>query len=158
MVVDMEWVGSRNAEQASTPSTTGSLVEPDKMKLGYFSNEFPHDDLKDLFRRLYSHSKDRRHAGLARFIHEATLAVRDEVRLLPATLNTLVPPFETIFDLADHAELRSGPLGGSVEGMLLCALQLATFIGYGISSPPYRLGTLALKHLLLTRALQIPRK
>ncbi|KAK3680667.1 polyketide synthase [Podospora appendiculata] len=100
------------------------------MKLGYFGNEFPHDDLTGLFRRLYAHSKDRRHPSLANFIQEATLAVREEVRLLPATLRALVPPFETIFNLADHAELRSGPLGGSVDGMLLCAVQLATFIGY----------------------------
>ncbi|KAJ5952332.1 uncharacterized protein N7479_010745 [Penicillium vulpinum] len=112
------------------PSTPGSLVEPDKAKVAYFGNEFPIDDLKDLFRRLYGHSKDKRHAGLARFIHEATSVVREEVRLLPAALRTLVPPFQTIFDLANDAELRSGPLGGSIDGMLLCALQLATFIGY----------------------------
>src|SRR4051812_29735313 len=58
----------------ATPSTTESLVEPGKMKFGYFSNEFPRGDLKDLFRRLLSHSKDRRHPLLAIFIQEATLA------------------------------------------------------------------------------------
>ena len=99
------------------------------MKIIYFGNEFPHDDLKDLLRRLYSHSKDRQHPTLARFIHEATLAVREEVRLLSAPLKVLVPPFETIFNLADYADLRKGPLGESVNGMLLCAVQLATFIG-----------------------------
>jgi monodictyphenone polyketide synthase len=99
------------------------------MKIGYFGNEFPHDDLKDLFRRLWNHSKDRQHRLLAAFIHEATLAVREEVRLLPSALRALVPPFETIFNLADHPELRSGSLGGAVDGLLLCAVQLAAFIG-----------------------------
>jgi monodictyphenone polyketide synthase len=66
---------------------------------------------------------------LARFIHEATLAIRDEVCLLPSTLRILVPSFETIFGLADHVALRNGPLGGAVGGALLCAVQLASLIG-----------------------------
>lgn len=131
MAINTEWLRASNADEATTatPSTTDSLAEPAKMKLGYFSNEFPHDDLKDLFRRLYAHSKDRQHPILARFISEATLAVREEVRVLPATLRALVPTFDNIFTLADHAELRSGPLGGCIDGMLLCAVQLATLIG-----------------------------
>ena len=99
------------------------------MRLAYFSNEFPRDDLKDLFRHLHVHSKDTRYPTLARFINEATLAIHEEVRLLPVTLKTLVPPFETIFNLADHSALRNGPLGGAVEGMLLCVVQLAAIIG-----------------------------
>lgn len=119
-----------NSDQPSiTPSTVESLVDPGTMKLGYFSNEFPHDDLKDLFRRLHNHSRDKQHPSLARFIYEATLALREEIRLLPATLRNLVPPFETVFDLAEFSELRNGPLGGAVDGLLLCAVQLATFIG-----------------------------
>ena len=102
------------------------------MKLIYFSNEFPHDDLQDLFRRLYTHSKDRAHPVLARFLDEATLTIRDEVRRLPAALQGLIPPFETILDFADHPELRKGPLSGSVEGVLLCVVELATLIGYVI--------------------------
>ena len=99
------------------------------MRLVYFSNEFPHDDLKDLLRHLHVHSRDIRYPTLARFIHQATLAIHEEVRLLPATSRTLVPPFETVFNLADHSALRNGPLGGAVDGMLLCAVQLATLIG-----------------------------
>ena len=99
------------------------------MRLVYFSNEFPRDDLKDLFRHLHVHSKDTRYPTLARFINQATLAIHEEVRLLPVTLKTLVPPFETIFSLADHSALRNGPLGGAVEGMLLCVVQLAAIIG-----------------------------
>ncbi|TVY84593.1 Atrochrysone carboxylic acid synthase [Lachnellula suecica] len=128
----MEWIGSRNPEQSSLTPSDSSLeqVEAGKMRVGYFSNEFPHDDLKDLLRRLHNHSKDIRYTTLAKFIYEATLALREEVRLLPATLRALVPPFETIFNLADHAALRNGPLGGAVDGMLLCAVQIATLIGY----------------------------
>ncbi|ESZ98980.1 putative polyketide synthase [Sclerotinia borealis F-4128] len=100
------------------------------MKVGYFSNEFPHDDLRDLVRRLRVHSKDLRHTTLARFINEATLAVREEVRLLPTFLRTLVKPFETVFNFADQTALRDGPLGGAIDGVLLCAVQIATLIGY----------------------------
>lgn len=127
----MEWIGSRIPEQpTSTPSwTPDTSFEPTKMRLAYFSNEFPHDDLKDLLRHLHVHSRDIRYPTLARFIHQATLAVHEEVRLLPVNLRMLVPSFETVFNLADHAALRNGPLGGAVDGMLLCAVQLATLIG-----------------------------
>ncbi|KAK8858989.1 polyketide synthase [Apiospora arundinis] len=127
----MGWASSQQADESSTsPSTSGSLVEPSKMILGYFGNEFPHDDLRDTFRRLYGQSKDRRHPALATFIHEATLAVRTEVRSLPDAQRALFPPFETLFSLADFHDLRSGPLAGAVDGLLLCAVQIATFIGY----------------------------
>jgi monodictyphenone polyketide synthase len=131
----MEWAEPSNADQMSNTGSSSatepeSLIQPTKLTLGYFSNEFPHDDLKDLSRQLYNHSKDRRHPLLARLIDEVTLALRDEVRSLPATLRRLVPPFETVFTLIDYAELRSGPLGGSVDGVLLCVVQLATFIGH----------------------------
>ncbi|KAF7587027.1 hypothetical protein BBP40_007849 [Aspergillus hancockii] len=105
------------------------------MRLFYFSNEFPHDALHDLLRRLYNHSKDRNHSILARFIDEATVALRDEVRQLPVALKALIPPFETVLNLADHAELRKGPLSGSVDGVLLCLVELGTLIGYYESHP-----------------------
>ncbi|KAI1877586.1 hypothetical protein JX265_003594 [Neoarthrinium moseri] len=134
----MEWPTSYHAATATehsivTPSsatTMASIVDVNKMKIGYFSNEFPHDDLKTLCRRLYKHSKDKRYTLLARFIHEATLAVRDEIRQLPAQLRGLVKPFETAFDLADDTVLRSGALGGSIDGVLLCVVQLSIFIGH----------------------------
>ncbi|KAK2767075.1 Atrochrysone carboxylic acid synthase Agnpks1 [Arachnomyces sp. PD_36] len=113
----------------STPGSE-SPAEARKMKLVYFGNEFPHDDLRDLLRRIHSHSKDRQHATLARFLDDATIAIRDEVRQLPAHLRALVPTFESILNFADHPELRKGPLAGSVEGLLLCVVQLATFIGH----------------------------
>jgi hypothetical protein len=45
-------------------------------------------------------------------------------------LRTLIPPFETILNFADYHELRKGPLSGSIEGLLLCVLELAILIGY----------------------------
>ena len=99
------------------------------MKLTYFSNEFPHDDLQNVFRELHRHSKDRRYPVLARFLDEATLAIRDEIRQLPTALRALIPPFENILKFADFAELRTGQLCGSVEGILLCTLQLGALIG-----------------------------
>lgn len=109
-----------------------SQDEPQEMRLVYFSNEFPHDDLQDLLRRLYNLSKDKRHPVLARFINEATSAIRDEVRELSTSLRELIPPFKTVLDLADHPELRKGPLCGSIDGVLLCVVELATIIRYAI--------------------------
>ncbi|KAI0128181.1 putative polyketide synthase [Hypoxylon sp. NC0597] len=117
-----------------TPSRS-SDSEPTKMKLIYFSNEFPNDDLQKLFRRLLQRSKDRRHLYLARFIDEATLAVREEARQLPPVLQALIPPFETILDFAGFTDLRKGPLCGSIEGILLCAVELGTLISYYETSP-----------------------
>lgn len=101
-----------------------------KMKLVYFSNEFPNDDLQELLRRLHNHSKDRRHAILAEFLNEATAAIRDEVRQLPKQVRDQIPPFESVLNFGDHPELRKGPLSGSVDGILLCVVELATFIGF----------------------------
>ena len=127
----MGWVASHNSLQPDVPSsrTSESFIEPEKMKVGYFSNELPGNDLGVLLRRLHEHSKDRRHATLAQFIHDATQVIKDEVKLLPASLRCLIPPFESIFNLADHATLRNGPLGGSIDGIILCGLQIATLIG-----------------------------
>ena len=107
-----------------------------KMRLVYFSNEFPHDDLQDLLRRLHRHSKDRRHTILASFIREATLAIRDEVRSLPAPLKELLPSFETILNFVDYPELRKGPLSGAIDGILLCVVELATVIGSVLFTRP----------------------
>ncbi|KAF2648485.1 putative polyketide synthase [Lophiostoma macrostomum CBS 122681] len=100
------------------------------VKLIYFSNEFPHDDIPYLARQLHLQSKDRRRHVLARFIDEATLAVREEIRRLPAAQKALIPPFETVLNFAEHPDLRTGPLSGSIDGVLLTAIELATFIGY----------------------------
>ena len=99
------------------------------MDLVYFSNEFPKDDLIELFRRLHNHSKDKHHTILAQFLNETTWAVKDEIRQLPTELKQLIPPFETILSWAEDAELREGLICGAVDGVLLIVAQLATYIG-----------------------------
>ncbi|KUJ11670.1 putative polyketide synthase [Mollisia scopiformis] len=106
-----------------------------KMELVYFSNEFPREDLQDLFRRLNNHSKDRHHPVLARFISEVTWAVKDEIRRLPTELKQLFSPFDTVFSWADDTKLRDGLLCGAVDGVLLIVVQLATYIGYAEHHP-----------------------
>ncbi|KAH7303307.1 hypothetical protein B0I35DRAFT_365198 [Stachybotrys elegans] len=105
------------------------------MKLVYFSNEFPHDDLQQLLRDLRRHSKDRRHPILARFFEEATLAIRQEARHLPSNLAAQIPTFESILDFVDFADLREGPLCGSIDGILLCLVEIGSLIGYYENSP-----------------------
>jgi Starter unit:ACP transacylase in aflatoxin biosynthesis len=113
-----------------TPSRTDTdESDSTNMRLIYFSNEFPRDDLHTLFRELHIHSKDRRHPILARFLEEATLAIHEEVRQLPSHLRKLIPPFESILNFADFADLRKGQLCGSIDGILLCAVELSILIG-----------------------------
>lgn len=112
-----------------TPSSD-SNEESRVITLAYFGNEFPPDDLQDLARRLHNHSKDKRHHVLARFLAETTSALRSEISNLPIELKSLLPPFESILNLVDYPELREGPLSGSIDGVLLSVIELATFIGY----------------------------
>ncbi|PCG96050.1 Acyl transferase/acyl hydrolase/lysophospholipase [Penicillium occitanis (nom. inval.)] len=137
-----DWVESHDTDSDKAPSSgaSESFIEPGKMKVIYFSNEFPSDDTRDLFRRLRVHSKDKRHPTLARFIAEATAALRGEVAGLPSSLRATVPKFDSIFSLEEQTALRQGPLGGAIDGVLLCALQIATLIG---NAPPshYENGT-----------------
>jgi hypothetical protein len=126
-----DWVESHDTDSDKAPSSgaSESFIEPGKMKVIYFSNEFPSDDTRDLFRRLRVHSKDKRYPTLARFIAEATAALRGEVAGLPSSLRATVPKFDSIFSLEEQTALRQGPLGGAIDGVLLCALQIATLIG-----------------------------
>ncbi|KAJ5546950.1 Type I Polyketide synthases (Type I PKS) [Penicillium frequentans] len=117
-----------------TPSSS-SKAEFSRLKLVYFSNEFPPDALPNLARQLHLHSKDRRYHILARFLEDATLAIRDEVRDLPQGLRSLVPSFDSVLAFVEYPDLRAGPLGASIDGVLLCAVELATFIGYYETSP-----------------------
>ncbi|KUI53714.1 Conidial yellow pigment biosynthesis polyketide synthase [Cytospora mali] len=114
----------------SSPSTTASDMSVGKMKIVHFSNEFPYDDQQTLFREFLRHSKERSHPLLAQFLDEATRAVREEILLLPSALKALIPPFESILNFVDFSELRKGPLSGSIDGVLLCIVELGTFIGY----------------------------
>lgn len=98
------------------------------MEVICFSNEFPKEDLQDVFRLLHNRSKDRRHPLLARFISEATQAVKDEVTQLPHGLKQLIPPFETLFTWSENTELREGSLCGAVDGVLLVLVQICLYI------------------------------
>lgn len=112
-----------------TPSSD-SQEDFGRLRLAYFSNEFPHDNLPNLLRRLWNHSKDRSHPLLANFIDLATLAVREEIRQLPTAVKSLIPPFQTVLNFVDFADLRKGQLSGSIDGVLLAAVELGTYIGY----------------------------
>ncbi|KAK8113417.1 hypothetical protein PG984_013943 [Apiospora sp. TS-2023a] len=114
----------------STPATSDTSEEYSRMQLLYFSNEFPRDDLATLCRRLHMLSKQRRHPVLARFLDEATELIRAEVRLLPASSQAQFTPFGVVLNFVDHAELRNGPLGAAIDGVLLVAVQLGTLITY----------------------------
>lgn len=122
--------GSSTSMPVHTPVTDSESNEGSrKMELVYFSNDFPKDDLHDVFRRLHNHSKDKHFPILAQFIHEATWAIKDEVRQLPTELKQLIPSFDTLLSWAENTQLRGGLICGAVEGVLLVFVQLATYIG-----------------------------
>lgn len=110
-----------------SPASDMSDINDFTTKLAFFGNEFPNEDLKDLFRRLQRYSKDKRFRFLALFLDEAIAVLREELLKLPHTLQNLVPPFQTVLGLVD---LRKGPLGGAIESALLCVLQIGMFIAY----------------------------
>lgn len=95
----------------------------------WFGNEFPSDDLKDLFRRLHQHSKDRRFRLLSVFLDESTAILKEEVANLPQQLQELVPHFDTACTLAE-VDFRQGALGAAMESALLTILELGMLIGY----------------------------
>ncbi|GKT49751.1 non-reducing polyketide synthase nscA [Colletotrichum spaethianum] len=112
----------------ATPSTEG--LSDFTSRLLFFSNEFPNDDLRDLFRRLHTHSKGQRFRLLATFLDACGDVVRDEVAALPLHLKKLVPPFKSVLSLADDPDFRQGPVGGALESALLCVLEIGMFIGH----------------------------
>ncbi|KAL5041470.1 hypothetical protein BDW71DRAFT_217836 [Aspergillus fruticulosus] len=119
-----------------TPTTSSdSDTDSHRMRLVYFSNEFPRDDLLDVFRRLHNHSKSQDQQTLAEFISRATWAIKDEVRQLSTELKKLIPPFDNLFSWAEDTELREGLICGAVDGVLLVVVQLATYIGYAEKHP-----------------------
>ena len=105
------------------------MVNDYKTKLVFFSNEFPSDDLRDLFRRLQRHSKDKRFRYLSIFIEECTAVVKEEARKLPQPIQDLIPNFSTVLTLVDHGDFRQGPLGAAIESVTLCVLEIGALIG-----------------------------
>ncbi|KAI8934142.1 Non-reducing polyketide synthase PKS8-1 [Plenodomus lindquistii] len=98
------------------------------MEIVYFSNEFPKEDLRDVFRQLHIQSKSSNHHTLAQFIAEATRAVKKEIENLPSSLKKLIPVFDTLESWSEHKQLREGQLCGAIDGVLLVLTQLSTYI------------------------------
>lgn len=118
----------------NTPSSVSTEVMDNfTTKLVFFSNEFPRDDLEDLFRRLQRHSKDKRFRFLAEFLKECTGVINEESLKLPQPLQSLLPPVQTVLSLVENPQFRVGPLGGALESALLCILEIGMFIGYVLS-------------------------
>ncbi|KXT14292.1 hypothetical protein AC579_8422 [Pseudocercospora musae] len=127
---------SSGSNTVYTPSDTSDASDrSSNMLFVYFSNEFPKDDLQDIYRGLHKHSKDRNFPLLARFLNEATSAVKDEVSRLPTELKRLIPPFQTLLSWVENKELREGLLCGAIDGVLLIVAQVASYIGYVESHP-----------------------
>ncbi|KAI1810485.1 ketoacyl-synt-domain-containing protein [Poronia punctata] len=132
----MSWVDIiKSPSMADDTPPSSSSAESSPVKVLYFSNEHPHGEIQHFFRKLHTHSKDRNHPTLARFIDEATIAIRDEVRQLPAFLRDLIPHFESILNFGDWTELRNGPFSGAIDGVLLCIAEIGSLIGYYESNP-----------------------
>lgn len=112
---------------AATPSTED--LSDFTSRLLYFSNEFPNEDLRDLFRRLHNNSKCQRFRLLAMFLDACSDAIHDEISALPLHLKNLFPHFKSVLSLADNPEFKQGPTGGALESALLCILEIGMFIG-----------------------------
>jgi monodictyphenone polyketide synthase len=101
---------------------------PETMEVVYFGNEFPKEDLMDVFRCLHNRSKSSDHHVLARFINESTAAVKKEIEKLPSSLKSLIPTFESLSSWAENKELREGQLCGAIDGVLLVLVQVSVYI------------------------------
>ncbi|KAK2596142.1 hypothetical protein QQS21_006419 [Conoideocrella luteorostrata] len=99
-------------------------------RLVYFGNEFPNDDLNELFRKLLQHSKDRRFRILGAFLDEAVLVLQEEIARLPHHVKSQVPHFDNIVTISENGYLRELGLGAAMESALLIILQLGLFIGH----------------------------
>lgn len=112
--------------EEKTQAKSADAAQP---TLLYFGNEFPNDDLNELFRRLLQHSKDRRFRLLHALLEESTLVLQDEISKLPHHIKSQVPYFDNIVTLSENGYLRDLGLGAAMESALMIVLQLGLFIG-----------------------------
>lgn len=98
------------------------------MEITYFHNEFPKENLQEIFRRLHIEGKSQGHRFLAEFVSEATQAVKEEIALVDADLQQLFPAFDSVFSWAEDKTLREGPLSGAVDGVLLIVAQVCIYL------------------------------
>lgn len=97
--------------------------------LFYFPSGFPKDDLQELFRLIRRQSKTKEHAILRDFLEHATCTLNEEVRRLPGSLRSVLPPLGNALDLVELSISQQGPLVGAVEGVLSCLLYIGSLIG-----------------------------
>ncbi|RAK87875.1 ketoacyl-synt-domain-containing protein [Aspergillus costaricaensis CBS 115574] len=116
--------------QSSEPDGQDSTHYIPTPKLVYFGNEFPNDDVNELFRRLQQHSKDRRFRLLSAYLEDSILVLQDEIAKLPHSVNSRVPHFDNIVTLSENGYLRELGLGAAMESAFLLILQLGSFIGH----------------------------
>jgi asperthecin polyketide synthase len=109
--------GTNSAQDVPTPT------------LLYFGNEFPSDDVNEIFRRLQQHSKDRRFRLLNAYLEDSILVLQDEIAKLPHSVRSQVPHFDNIATLSEIGYLRELGLGAAMESAFLLILQLGLFIG-----------------------------
>lgn len=115
-----------------TPSSTDSISMVDEItsKVVYFSNEFPHDDVPQLFRALYKRSKLRKFPVLAAFLADCTHQLQEEITRLPQPLRQHLPHFSSVLTIAEcFKDLKHGPVGGALDSALLCIAELGMLIG-----------------------------
>ncbi|RMZ83227.1 hypothetical protein DV738_g1192, partial [Chaetothyriales sp. CBS 135597] len=117
---------------SSVPARSQNRKEQDQdsVHVIFFGNELPSDDLKDLFRRLTRHCKDRRFRLLAGFVEESSAILKEEIANLPEPLRCQVPHFHSVLTLPEHGDFRDGPLGAAMESVILTVLQLSLLIGH----------------------------
>ncbi|KAH8658384.1 putative polyketide synthase [Xylariales sp. PMI_506] len=104
--------------------------QTDSAGVVFFGNNFPNDDLKDLFRRLTRHSKDVRFRTLAAFLETATDTLKDEIVKLSLPARDEAPHFDNFLGLVEHGNFRGGALSAAVESATMTALQIAMVIGH----------------------------
>jgi len=97
----------------------------------FFGSECPNDELRDVFRRLLLHAKDRRFPLLAAFIKESTRVLKGELELLPCAVRDQVPHFENILHLPEYGNFQEGwgSLGAAMKNAFLVIFQVGTLIG-----------------------------
>ncbi|KAJ5716446.1 polyketide synthase [Penicillium malachiteum] len=116
-----------------TPSSisTSTDIERDlQHRLVFFGNDFPSDNLADLFRRLHRWSKDAKFRALALFLDESIAVLSTEISQLSQDIPGEVSCLQNVVGLVNAYEaVRTTPIGGALESSLLCVLQIGALIG-----------------------------
>ncbi|CAI7654954.1 unnamed protein product [Penicillium glandicola] len=113
-----------------TPSSISSAMDHLSTRLAFFGNDFPSENLNELFRRLHRWSKDKKFRMLALFLDESVVVIREEISGLSQPVPREVSSLQSILGLVDGWDaIRTTPIGGAIESALLCVLQIGVLIG-----------------------------